>query len=262
MVQSHDSDNQNFWFGVSMFLIGLIAGVIMTSASGSASFLKFGTKTAASKPPSVPAVPAQAQPASAANQPSAQDRMIQVAKDIGLNESDFKGCISSDKFKQRIDADLAGGSDAGVNGTPGNILYNIKTKNALLISGARPVDSFKKYIDAMLNDPNYQSKDADVTSAKNVPVVDASTDHIRGNPDAELAIIEYVDYQCPFCQRVHPTMQQLLTDYGDKVMWVMRNFPLGFHPDALPLATGAECAADQGGNDAYWDYADKILGTN
>jgi len=86
-------------------------------------------------------------------------------------------------------------------------------------------------------------------------------DHVRGNPDAVVSIIEYSDYECPFCKRVHPTLTQLLADYDGKVNWVYRHYPLGFHPNAKPAAKAGECVNELGGNDAFWAFTDKIFET-
>lgn len=95
--------------------------------------------------------------------------------------------------------------------------------------------------------------------AGDVPPVDPAVDHIRGSEKADLFVIEYSDFECPFCQRHHPTMQQLVKDYDGKVAWVYRHFPLGFHQNAEPAAIASECAADVGGNDGFWKFADLIF---
>jgi protein-disulfide isomerase len=95
--------------------------------------------------------------------------------------------------------------------------------------------------------------------AKNVRRVSKSRDHIRGNPDAKVSLIEYSDFECPFCKRFHPTAKKLVETYGGKVNWVYRHFPLAFHnPGAQKEAEASECAAELGGNDAFWKYADLI----
>ena len=81
-------------------------------------------------------------------------------------------------------------------------------------------------------------------------------DHVRGNKDAKVTIIEYSDFECPFCGSFHPTMQQVMAQYGDKVRWVYRHFPLSFHPSAGPAANAAECASEQG---KFWEYADELF---
>lgn len=85
-------------------------------------------------------------------------------------------------------------------------------------------------------------------------------DHIRGNPDAEVVIVEYSDTECPFCKRFHETMKQVTTEYGDQVAWVYRHFPLdSLHKKARNEAVALECANELGGNDAFWAYADRLF---
>lgn len=88
-----------------------------------------------------------------------------------------------------------------------------------------------------------------------VPVV-SDDDWIRGDKDAKVTIIEYSDFECPFCARFHPTMQQVMTEYAGKVRWVWRHFPLSFHPQAEPAAEAAECAGELG---KFWEYGDKLI---
>lgn len=75
----------------------------------------------------------------------------------------------------------------------------------------------------------------------------------KGPDDAKVTIVEYSDFQCPFCTRGYETIEkQVLTEYGDKVRFVYKHFPLGFHPWATPAAVAVECVADQKQDDAYW----------
>lgn len=84
-------------------------------------------------------------------------------------------------------------------------------------------------------------------------------DHIRGNKNAKITLVEYSDLECPFCQRFHPTMQDLLKTYGDKIRWVYRHFPLSFHANAQKEAEATECVAELGGEDKFWTYVDKMF---
>ena len=87
-----------------------------------------------------------------------------------------------------------------------------------------------------------------------------SGDHIRGNPNASVKIVEYSDMECPFCKSFHPTMQRIVDEYGDKVAWVYRHFPLdSIHSKARPEAIAAECANELGGNDAFWQFTDRFF---
>lgn len=87
-----------------------------------------------------------------------------------------------------------------------------------------------------------------------------ASDHIRGNPDAPIKIVEFSDLECPFCKRFHPTMQRIVSEYDNQVAWVYRHFPLDvLHSKARTEAIATECAADLGGNSAFWAYVDKIF---
>ena len=105
--------------------------------------------------------------------------------------------------------------------------------------------------------PNKQQPAAETPSGKIKPVTDK--DHIRGNKNAKLTLVEYSDLECPFCKRFHPTMQELLKTYGDKIRWVYRHFPLSFHANAQKEAEATECVAELGGNDKFWEFTDKIF---
>jgi len=86
--------------------------------------------------------------------------------------------------------------------------------------------------------------------------VDEKNDHIRGNKNAKITIIEYSDFECPFCARFQPTIEQALDTYPNDVRVVYRHFPLSFHPQAVPAAVASECAADQG---KFWEYHDELF---
>ena len=95
--------------------------------------------------------------------------------------------------------------------------------------------------------------------AKQVRRISSARDHIYGNPNAEISLIEYSDFECPYCKRFHSTPKEIVQAYGDQVNWVYRHFPLGFHnPGAQKQAEASECANELGGNDAFWQYTDAI----
>jgi protein-disulfide isomerase len=88
-------------------------------------------------------------------------------------------------------------------------------------------------------------------------------DHIRGNPNAPIVIVEYSDYDCPFCKSYHETMNTVMDEYGTtgQVAWVYRHFPIEqLHPNAPGIALASECVADLGGNDAFWTFSDLVFG--
>jgi len=85
-------------------------------------------------------------------------------------------------------------------------------------------------------------------------------DWMRGNPDATLSLIEYSDTECPYCKQFHPTMQRVIDEYGDRVNWVYRHFPLvSLHSKAPHEAEATECAGELGGNEGFWAYLDRLF---
>lgn len=121
----------------------------------------------------------------------------------------------------------------------------------------------EKEIDAGINRFVKKQQEAQAKASKervkNLRPVSAKEDHIYGNPDAEISLIEYSDFECPYCKRFHTTPKQVVDAFDGKVNWVYRHFPLGFHkPGAEKEAEASECAAELGGNDAFWKYGDLI----
>lgn len=78
----------------------------------------------------------------------------------------------------------------------------------------------------------------------------------KGDAKAPVTIVEFSDYECPYCARAEPTIEKLLADYGDKVRLVYRDFPLDFHPKAQKASEAAHCADDQG---KYWEMHKRLF---
>lgn len=87
----------------------------------------------------------------------------------------------------------------------------------------------------------------------------SESDHVRGPSDAKVAIVEFSDFECPFCARLHPTLKRVVGERAD-VKWVYRHFPLtSIHSRAQGAAVASECIAKLGGNDSFWTFADAIF---
>ncbi len=78
----------------------------------------------------------------------------------------------------------------------------------------------------------------------------------KGPADAPIEMIEFSDFQCPFCLQANPTVTRVLQTYGDRIRFVYRHYPLPNHADARPAAEAAECAAEQ---DKFWPYHDRLF---
>lgn len=137
--------------------------------------------------------------------------------------------------------------------------------------GAQPKEAAIAYISAAMLDQRREERQAafarevlgryDVKlrlsppRAKVTVPADAPT---LGPADAPVTIVAYADYQCPYCQRSQPVVEQVLAEYKGKVRLVHRDFPLNIHPQALPASHAARCAAEQG---KFWEYHRSLLGS-
>ena len=131
---------------------------------------------------------------------------------------------------------------------------------ALLIAGSWIYSTGLKNID--LNKNNKEEKIISDSKAPNIenilPV--SSSDHIRGNPNAPIKIIEFSDLECPFCKAFHLTMKRIIAEYDGKVAWIYRHYPIEqLHSKAKKSAQASECAAELGGNGKFWEYIDKYF---
>jgi len=82
-------------------------------------------------------------------------------------------------------------------------------------------------------------------------------DHVRGDFNAPITIVEFSDFECPFCEKHYPTLNKILGDYKGKVRLVYKHFPLSqIHPSAQKAAEASECASEQG---KFWEYHDKVF---
>ena len=211
---------------------------------------------------------------------SALDRasLDKYAEEIGLDMVKFKAAMDSGDLQKVIDTDLAIGKKAGVRGTP-NLFINGRN-----LVGAQPFDRFKPIIDeeiaiaekllksgvskgklyatlmASASDapppaPRKPAPPREVASKEvyKVPVAGAAT---KGGKLPKVTIVEFSDFQCPFCNRVNPTIAKILETYGDDVQVAFRHLPLGFHKNARPAAIAAEAARKQG---KFWEMHDKLF---
>ncbi|HTA18446.1 MAG TPA: thioredoxin domain-containing protein [Polyangia bacterium] len=199
------------------------------------------------------------------------------AGEIGLDVGKFKEALDKGTGKATVQADLAAGQKIGVQGTPNFYIDGIN------LAGAQPFDEFKKVIDKEIDRANkilasgtpidklYATFMASATDAPKpaaqqaqkgpgasvetykVTVGDAPT---KGGKEPKVTIIEFSDFQCPYCGRVTATLDQIVKTYGDDVSLSFRNNPLPFHPNAMPAALAAEEARKEG---KFWQMHDKLF---
>ncbi|HVV49475.1 MAG TPA: thioredoxin domain-containing protein, partial [Polyangia bacterium] len=189
----------------------------------------------------------------------------------------FRKALDTRAAKPLVDADLALGRRLGVEGTPNFFI------DGRPVTGAQPFEAFKEVIDDELGragdllargvarDKLYATLLAGAkpslpaeapapgrapgaeTTVYRVPVLDAPA---RGGAQPKVTIVEFSDFQCPFCQRAEETMQALLKAYGPDLAVVYRHNPLPFHTHAMKAAQAAEAARQQG---KFWEMHDTLF---
>ena len=149
------------------------------------------------------------------------------------------------------DQDVAAWYQANQDRVRGAPLEQVRPAIRAYLSQERTQAARRAYLDqlktrtpvAILLEPPRQA-----VKAENAPA--------KGPANAPIEIIEFSDFQCPYCLRANPTVKQVLDTYGDKVRFVYRNYPLGNHPNAWPAAEAAQCANEQG---KFWEYHDRLF---
>jgi len=173
-------------------------------------------------------------------------------KSIGVNTKKVAACIAEKDFKEKIDNMAKEAQAQGASGTPFSLVIG---KNGAIaeIGGALPLENAKTIIDSVLNATGPLAGQKAYTFTQVTEL-----DHIKGNMNADVVIVEYSDIECTFCKRFHKTMNEVVNSYGDKVAWVYRHFPLeSIHKNARPWAIESECVAEIGGNESFWKYIDE-----
>lgn len=138
-------------------------------------------------------------------------------------------------------------------------MQNEQTPNKFLVPGAIVVAGALVALAIYSGGTSAPVRNTAENAPTTIPAVRAE-DHYLGSADAEIVIVEYSDTECPFCKNFHFTMKQVLQTYPDKVAWVYRHFPIpSLHERAMKEAEATECAAELGGNQAFWKYLDEIF---
>jgi protein-disulfide isomerase len=202
------------------------------------------------------------------------------AQEIGLDMAKFKADMDSGKWKKKVDDEMAEGNKIGARGTPSFFV------NGKPFVGAQPFEAFKakieeeiKNADALIKkgtpvakvyDEIQKNAKAEVAAAPAAPAapgappadttvykVEPGNSPSKGPKSAPVTIVEFSDFQCPFCSRVGPTLKQIEDKYKDKVRIVFKHYPLPFHQNAGPAAEAAMAAHEQG---KFWEMHDKLFG--
>ena len=167
------------------------------------------------------------------------------AGEMGLDTAAFAACLTSGQFDEAIAQDLQAGQAAGITGTPSFLI------NGNLLVGAQPASGFQQALDTLLAGGTLADPNAAVQEPQQAPEpveISIAGAPIKGDPNAPMTIVEYSDYECPFCSRfASQTMPALLQEYIDsgQAKLVFKDFPLeSIHPNAQKAAEAARCVRE------------------
>jgi protein-disulfide isomerase len=201
------------------------------------------------------------------------------AQRAGASGTAVEAGVEAHAWAKKIEADEALAKKIGVSGTPTFFI------DGVVLSGAQPIDKFREVIDQELAkskaqlasgtpparlyramvDLNFKAPKPDTEDDDAAPVdtatyaVPVGASPVQGPPTALVTVVEFADYQCPFCARVQPTIKTLQTQYGKDLRVVFKHDPLPFHPGADPAAHLAVEARAQKGDAGFWAAHDWLF---
>jgi protein-disulfide isomerase len=198
------------------------------------------------------------------------DDLMAIAEQLKLDTRRVERALANETHKRTIEKDMELAADLDARGTPTFYI------NGRKLSGAQPLDRFVSLVDEEIVNAKHLMaarripaarvyaeimRDAKSTPAPEKKKVAAPTSRnpSRGPASAPIVVQAFMDFQCPFCKRAVPTLEQLEQAYPGRIRVVWRNLPLGFHAQARPAAAAAMEAHAQGGNKAFWQMHDLLF---
>ena len=192
-----------------------------------------------------------------ANVAGQQEEAITLSQKDLKKVANFQACLNSGKYATRVSENLADGIASGGQGTPWSIVV-VEGGAKYPINGALSYEQVKAVLDKALAEAKNGSTKGQSNGQLDSVAKVTRDDHILGDINAPVKIIEFSDPECPYCKRFHTTMEQIIAEYGKggQVAWVYRHFPLdSIHPKSRKEAEAIECAGEQG---KFWEYTSKI----
>lgn len=193
-----------------------------------------------------------------------------TARKAGADMPSYERCMASGRHDARVKQRVAAAEAQGFTGTP-TFQFVPASGKTYTLSGAQPVEVFVRWIDALLagKEPPetkpekpelpFWAKPEGLAPDPKRPGFTVAGDPYKGNPNAKLVVVEFTDFQCPFCQRhalaTQPVVDERFVKTGD-VLWIAKHFPLRIHPRAPVAAAAAECAGDQG---KFWTMHHRLF---
>ncbi|HEY7292167.1 MAG TPA: thioredoxin domain-containing protein [Vicinamibacterales bacterium] len=176
--------------------------------------------------------------------------MDREAKTRGIERSALVEKEIADKVAPVGDAEVAAWYQVNQNRVQGAPLDQVRAPIRAYLIQQRMEDARQAYIDTL------KAKTPVKISLDPPRLTVSGTGPSKGDTKAPIQMIEFSDFQCPFCLRAQPTVEQVLKTYGDRIHFVYRHYPLPSHPGAKPAAEASACANEQG---KFWPYHDRLF---
>jgi len=200
----------------------------------------------------------------AQDSPLTDENLIAYADEIGLDKKDFEQCLSDDATVAVVKAEMDQAASLGVQGTPGFFI------NGRFLGGAFPIETFREIIQKELDGTatgactDYSEELQQYCSTPENPAFKPEAVEVAlgnsprfGPKDAKVTIVEFSDFECPFCSRAYATVNQIKTEYPKDVAIVYKHLPLtNLHPHAEKAAQATVCAQNEG---KFWEMHDKLF---
>jgi protein-disulfide isomerase len=182
----------------------------------------------------------------------AEELVKQEAKARNTTVDALEKTEVEDKVKAPSDEEVQKVYDDNKAQLQGKTLDEVKPQIVQYIDGQRKQERLATFIEEL----KAKHKTSIALKAPVIEVATAGRPERGGGAKAPVTIIEFSDYQCPFCKRAEDSVNQVMKTYGDKIRLVYRNYPLPMHPMARPAAEAAACANAQG---KFWEYHAKLF---
>jgi protein-disulfide isomerase len=188
-----------------------------------------------------------------------EENLLEYALEIGLDVEQFKNDLKDRVFQAQVESEIQEANELGATATP---VFFI---NGRYLSGAKQLGSFVNVIDEELSGKQIPSKWSNNLKEgrkkrhekKEIPnkiyEIPVGESFWKGSKDAPVTVVMFQDFQCPFSRRSQTTINKLIRKYPEKVKVVFKNFPLGFHKEAVIAAEAAMAAGSQG---KFWEMHD------
>lgn len=177
-----------------------------------------------------------------------------ISEQVGVSKDKLLACIKetdldslNNSINDSVDKAMKNVTERG---TPYTVIIGksgVKTE----VQGAQSYSAVKQTVTDALSGKVVKPYTGDLPEV-------TESDHIYGNKNAEVTIVEYSDYECPFCKQFQPTLKKIVDESNGAVRWVYRHYPL--HQHSFEKLVAAECVAKLKGNDAFWQYGDLLFG--